>query len=210
MSASSTSQIQNDHHLLQRLKAREDEAFREFVRLYQRRVFALALQLLGNSDDADDLTQEAFIKAHGAMESFQGASSLYTWLHRITVNLYIDFTRSGRYRTITAWNDERDNEATSAFAHVPHTPPDTSTDAQFQSEHIEQALQTLSPQQRAVFVLRHFEDLSLEEVAQELGVSIGTVKTLLFRAVRQLRERLAFYKTDLALQPNNTNDETLV
>ena len=201
-----TTQFQHDSHLLQRLKAREDAAFREFVRLYQRRVFALAMQLLGNTDDADDLTQEVFIKAHGAMANFQGASSLYTWLHRITVNLYIDFTRSGRYRTIAAWNDKRDNDATSAFAQAPYTLPDTSTDARFQHEHIEQALQILSPQQRAVFTLRHFQDLSLEEVADELGVSVGTVKTLLFRAVRQLRERLAFYKTDLALQPNNSEE----
>jgi RNA polymerase sigma-70 factor, ECF subfamily len=205
MSEPISTQAQHDEHLLQRLKAREDAAFREFVRLYQRRVFALAMQLLGNSDDADDLTQEAFIKAHSAITSFQGASSLFTWLHRITVNLYIDTTRSGRYRTITAWNDDRDNDSTRAFAQTPHTSPDTSTDAQFQSEHIERALQTLSPQQRAVFILRHFEDLSLEEVAIELGVSVGTVKTLLFRAVRQLRERLAFYKTDLVLQPNITN-----
>jgi RNA polymerase sigma-70 factor, ECF subfamily len=200
------SQIQQDYHLLQRLKAREDSAFREFVRLYQRRVFALATQLLGNSDDADDLTQEVFIKAHSAIANFQGASSLYTWLHRITVNLYIDFTRSGRYRTMTTWNDERDNEATSAFVQTPHIQPDVSVDAQLQSEHIKLALRYLSPQQRAIFVLRHFQDLSLDEVADEVGVSVGAVKTQLFRAVRQLRERLSFYKIDLVVQSNNDNE----
>jgi RNA polymerase sigma-70 factor, ECF subfamily len=205
MLASASTPPQNESLLVQRLKGGDDAAFREFVRFYQRPVFALAMQLLGNSDDADDLTQEVFIKANGSIAAFQGASLLSTWLHRIAVNLYIDFTRSGRYRTMTAWNDERDNQATSAFAQMPHTSPESSADAQFQHEYIQQALQTLSPQQRAVFTLRHFEDLSLEEIATALGVSTGTVKTQLFRAIRQLRERLSFFKGDLALHTNTTN-----
>ncbi|TAE28915.1 MAG: RNA polymerase sigma factor [Candidatus Kapaibacterium sp.] len=189
-----TAVLSTEAHLLQRLKASDNAAFREFVRLYQRRLFTLAFQLLGNREDAEDLVQEAFIKAHGALAQFQGASSLYTWLHRIAVNLYIDYTRSGRYRAIQQWDDTRDDNADAAQWHTPPTTPEASFQAVLQQEHIENALQKLTAQQRAVFVLRHYQDLSLEEVAEELHVTVGTVKTLLFRAVRELREHLAVYR----------------
>ncbi len=181
-------------HLLQRLKASDGTAFREFVRLYQRRLYTLAFQLLGNREDAEDLVQEAFIKAHGALAQFHGASSLYTWLHRIAVNLYIDYTRSGRYRAIQQWDDTRDDNTNKAQWHTPQPSPEASYQAVLQQEHIELALHKLTAQQRAVFVLRHYQDLSLEEVADELHVTVGTVKTLLFRAVRELREHLAVYR----------------
>jgi RNA polymerase sigma-70 factor (ECF subfamily) len=195
MSASNI-QHQHDFLLLQRLKEGDDAAFREFVRVNERRLFAFAMQLSGNREDAEDLVQEAFIKAHGMIASFRGESALYTWLHRIVVNLYIDFTRSGRYRTMTAWDDERDNDTETAYLHSPQPSPEARTNAALQQEHLERALQHLSPQQRTVFVLRYFQEFSLEEIAQELGVTVGTVKTQIFRAVKELRERLTFYGFD--------------
>lgn len=188
---------QSDIHLLQRLRAGESTAFREFVRLYQRRLMTLALQLSGNREDAEDIVQEAFIKAYSALHSFNGTSALYTWLHRITVNLYIDHTRSGRYKTMASWDEERDN--LSETAHLQSSPrsPEMLTNAQFQQEHIERALTALSAQQRVVFVLRYFQEYSLDEIAEELGVTVGTVKTLLFRAVRLLRDKLSWYQNEL-------------
>lgn len=202
MTHRTTDTTQHDSHLLQRLKAGDHAAFREFVRLYERRLYTLAVQLSGNREDAEDLVQEAFVKAHAALANFHGASSLYTWLHRIAVNLHIDFTRSGRYRYVTRWDDERDNDVEAAQFQVQTISPEAATHADLQQQHIEQALQTLTSRERAVFVLRHFQELSLDEVAEELGVTVGTVKTLLFRATRQLREKLKFYEYEILPKSN--------
>lgn len=173
-------------------------AFQEFVRLNMRRVHGLAYQLSGNSDDADDLTQEVFVRALDALPRFQGTSALATWLHRITVNLHIDFTRSGRYRYSAAWDDERDNDVTHTLTTTASPLPDASVDAAFQQDHFERALRTLSAQQRTVVILRYVQEYSLEEIAQELGVTLGTVKTLAFRAVRSLRKALRLYQAEFS------------
>jgi RNA polymerase sigma-70 factor (ECF subfamily) len=194
--------LSDESNLIDRMKSSDaivrNAAFQEFIRLNMRRVHALAYQLSGNSDDADDLTQEVFVRALEALPRFQAASTLATWLHRITVNLHIDFTRSGRYRYSAAWDDERDNDATHTLTTTASPLPDASTDAAFRHEHFEQALCTLPAQQRTVVVLRYVQEFSLEEIAQELGVTVGTVKTLIFRAVRSLRKALRIYQTEFS------------
>ncbi len=192
--------ITDEATLVQQLKSSDaavrNAAFRDFVRLHTQRVNNLAFQLSGNREDADDLTQEVFVRALESLSRFQGISSLATWLHRITVNMHIDYTRSGRYRYTTAWDDARDDDATEAFGMSAMPLPDTSTDSAFQQEHFERALASLPAQQRTVAVLRFVQEYSLDEIAQELGVTVGTVKTLVFRAVRSLRTALQLYRTD--------------
>ncbi|MCU0425583.1 MAG: sigma-70 family RNA polymerase sigma factor [Candidatus Kapabacteria bacterium] len=194
--------LNDEHGLVQRLQSSDaalrNAAFREFVRSHMQRLYTLAYKLSGNADDADDLTQEVFVRAVEALPQFSGSSSLATWLHRIAVNLHIDFTRSGRYRYSAAWDDERDNNATTTWTANAAPLPDASTHAAFQQTHFENALKTLSPQQRTVVVLRFVQEYSLEEIAEELGVSVGTVKTLVFRAVRSLREALRIYEKEFS------------
>jgi RNA polymerase sigma-70 factor, ECF subfamily len=191
----------NSTELLRRLQHGEEQAYREFVRDHERTVYALAYRLTGNRADAEDLTQDVFVKAIEAVRTFQGASLLQTWLHRIATNLFIDQTRSARHRYSAAWNEERDGESihSATSGALPHT--DASIESGVQNAHIERALASLSPQQRAVFVLRHFHDYALEEIASDLGVSVGTVKTQLFRATRNLRDALRIYKQDFESLP---------
>lgn len=202
--------LNEEQSLLQRLQSSDtalrNAAFREFVQTHSQRVYALAYKLSGNSDDADDLTQEVFVRAVEALRQFSGTSSLATWLHRITLNLHIDFTRSGRYQYSAAWDDARDNDATETWTTNASPLPDASTHAAFQQEHFQRALSMLSAQQRTVVVLRFMHEYSLEEIAQELGVSVGTIKTLVFRAVRSLREALRLYRQEFSSSHSSLND----
>jgi RNA polymerase sigma-70 factor (ECF subfamily) len=180
---------------LQRLHSKDKqvmhEAFRTVVEQYQRRVYAVAYDLTGNHDDAEDLAQETFVKAYTNIHNFQGTARLSTWLHRIAVNTFIDRTRSGNARYMRPGASSKAAER--ALDEQPSSAPTPVQFAHAQSldAQIRQALAALSPQQRAIFVLRHYHDEKIDEIARELGVSDGTVKTQLFRATQQLRVLLA-------------------
>lgn len=192
--------IANEQDLLRRLQSsnatESRKAFREFVESNERRVYALAYHLTGNAWDAEDLAQEVFVKAFLHIDKFQGQSRLFTWLHRMTVNAYLDNKRSSAYRTLRD-AEELDDETESASERR----PDESAGDTIEAERIAAAVEKLSPQQRAVFVLRHYHERQLDEIAETLKVTQGTVKTLLFRAVRRLRELLAPYYRELDIQP---------
>jgi RNA polymerase sigma-70 factor (ECF subfamily) len=193
----------DEQELLRQMKSVDakvrNAAFERCVQTYSRRVYALAYRLIGEAAEAEDLTQETFIQMLQSLPRFQAASSLGTWLHRITLNAYIDHTRSGRYKYAAAWNDARDAQALRLLESPVRALPDEQLESALFAERFEAALRGLSPQQRAVAVLRFTEGYSLEEIAEELGVHIGTVKTLLFRAVRALRVALKpFYNNVVA------------
>jgi RNA polymerase sigma-70 factor (ECF subfamily) len=169
--------------------------FGQIVRQHQRKVLFLALDLTGNHHDAEDLAQEAFLRAFASFQRFRGEASLGTWLYRITVNTYIDRyrARSARGGQARSWDDEDDSIAPPRDEH-PARDPERVTESAAIQRHIDAALARLSPQQRTVFVLRHYQDLKLREIAAVLEVSEGTVKSVLFRAVQRLRDALAFYR----------------
>jgi RNA polymerase sigma-70 factor (ECF subfamily) len=198
----------NTASLLERLQHHDGtiarQAFGELVKAHQRRLYALGYDLMGNAADAEDVVQETFVKAWLGRRTFRGEAQISTWLHRLAVNVALDMKRGAAYRQLNnrAALDEETLHSTahlngqqhSHYSHYTPASPDALTEATIAEERIQDALQTLSPQQRAVFVLRHYHDEPLAEIATTLGVSEGTVKTLLFRAVRALRERLAVYE----------------
>ncbi len=196
---------QHERELLERLQHSNDEvcrsAFREFVERFQRRLYALAYDLTGNHADAEDLAQDVFVKAFTSINKFQGQSQLFTWLHRMAVNTFLDMKRTSAYRSLRngeQFNEEQWNSSTIR--------PDAATEAVITDERIQTALQQCSPRERAVFVLRHYHDQALDDIAQTLGVTDGTVKTLLFRATKTLREALSFYTRELNVN-NSLNTE---
>ncbi len=168
--------------------------FREIVEQYKRPLYALAYDLTGSHHDAEDLSQEVFIKAYRAAEGFRGEAQLYSWLYRITVNTYLNKRRKKALRFRQLWDD---------FSQAPTDGtaprPDQEAEADAVRRHVERALGRLSPRERSAFVLRHYQDLSLKEVAAVMDVAEGTVKSLLFRAAQKLRTALAFYREDLGL-----------
>jgi RNA polymerase sigma-70 factor, ECF subfamily len=177
------------------------EAFRKLVECARVNVYRLAYDLTSNQHDAEDLSQEVFIKAYRALATFRGDAKWSSWLYRITVNTFYDYARSGMKKTINYsdnWDQHsEDNETPKPGNSIS---PDASAEASIIQEHIEEALNRLSPRERSVFVLRHYHDCSLKQIADTLEISDGTVKALLFRAIQKLQQALAFYRNDFGLK----------
>jgi RNA polymerase sigma-70 factor (ECF subfamily) len=186
--------------LLERLhspkSSERHDAFKELVQTYQRRLYALAYELTGNHEDADDVVQETFIKAYKTLHTFNGQAQLSTWLHRIAVNTFIDMTRTARFKAAQRNVSLHSLAETRAEPLYHEHSAEEQLHAQTISDRIEAALHLLSAQQRAVFVLRYYHDESITDIAQQLHVSEGTVKTQLFRATRTLRTALADLMTE--------------
>ncbi len=184
--------------LIRRLQTGEASAFRELVETHKRALFNLAYDLLGNAADAEDISQEAFIKVHRSIGDFRGEAQLGSWMYRIVVNLCLNQRRKKALSEMELRDSFEESElhaATPASDHA--TDPEKATEAEIIRQHLRGALEQLSPQQKTIFVLRHDEDLPLAEISQMLKISEGTVKSQLFRALRKLQDALAFYKTDL-------------
>jgi RNA polymerase sigma-70 factor (ECF subfamily) len=165
----------------------------ELVDRYHRRVYALALDLTGDHHDAEDLSQEVLIKACESLDSYRGDAKPFTWLYRIAVNTYLNRNRSQGEQATTLQGDfERTSDGVGAA-------PQTGERAERRQmqEHIEAALEVLSPRERSAFVLKHEHDLRIKDVAASMDVAPGTVKSMLYRATRKLRDELAFYRDQL-------------
>ncbi|MEZ4694966.1 MAG: RNA polymerase sigma factor [Rhodothermales bacterium] len=166
------------------------QSFREFVEANQRWVYYLALDLHGNHHDAEDLSQEVFIRAHTGLESFRGDASVRTWLRRIAINLFLNSRRKKAVRFMSFFENDED-QAVASVAHL----PDSSAEAAEIRRNVDEALKRLSPAERSAFVLRHLQDLTVSEVAVTMEVADGTVKSLLHRATRKMQKALAVYST---------------
>ena len=167
--------------------------FEALVDRYQKRVYYLALDLTGNHHDAEDLSQEVFIKAHRSLNSFRGDAKPFTWLYRIAVNTYLNTQRKKAVTHMTTTDDFR--HTTDGPGAMPD--PDTQAERTQMQQHIDASLDVLSDRERAAFVLKHYDDLRIKDVAAVMDVAEGTVKSMLYRATRKLRDELAFYRDDL-------------
>jgi RNA polymerase sigma-70 factor (ECF subfamily) len=179
----------SDRELMARLAAGDREALGPLVERHHVRLYRIALAYLRNADDASESVQETFVKVCVHAARWDPASEVGPWLTRIAINEAIDRYRYRKRRTIT----ERPLEAeTSAFAVVgAEVSPERHALSREIATRIAGALRGLPERQRAVFVLRHYEELSLEEISRALDMSLGTVKSSLHRALGALRRRLA-------------------
>ena len=179
--------------LIRRLQSGDVAAFRELVEANKRRLFALAYDLVGNAQEAEDVSQEAFIKVYRAIGSFRGDARLSSWIYRIVVNLCLNRRRK---KSLTVMELREDFENDGALTNAGGDNPEQHTEARLLQRHLRRALRKLSPQQRAIFTLRHDQDLPLKEISSIMKISEGTVKSQLFRAVGKLQQALAFYKVE--------------
>jgi len=168
------------------------DAFRTLFERYHRRAFALAFGVVRNQDDALDVVQDAFIKAHKYLDNFEGSSSFFTWLYRIVMNLAIDHLRKHRRIKPVELDEARiENDADDSL--LPRilggNPGRALMDKQIRSR-IDLALEELSDNHRAVLVMRELEGLSYEEMAQAMSCSKGTIMSRLFHARRNMQKRL--------------------
>lgn len=184
---------ESDWDLVRRARRGDRGAFRTLVERYQRKMASLAIGMLRDPDDALDVVQDAFAKAYQNLGRFKGDSSFYTWLYRITVNLCIDHQRrEGRAARVPI---DTDGDADGSGAVVLHDQsvlgdPVRGVEASEIRVRLERAMAELTPEHRAVILLREVEGLSYDEISQALDCPKGTVMSRLHYARRQLQEKL--------------------
>ncbi|MEN6311048.1 MAG: RNA polymerase sigma factor [Acidobacteriota bacterium] len=185
--------MMEEKDIINGLAAGDRAAFREFVEQYKKKVYFLALDVVGNPVDAEDVSQEVFLKVHRSFGTFNREARLSSWLYRVTYNAGIDHLRR-KALTPEAVEDEfleasSRSEAPLAASSAFSDPTAAVEASQLQAK-IELALEKVSPQEKAVFLLRHYNDLKLKEIAETLHLSTGSVKSYLFRAVKKLQREL--------------------
>jgi RNA polymerase sigma-70 factor, ECF subfamily len=186
------SAVFDESALVERARAGDAAAFSELVEHYDRRVFRMAKQITQNDDDAEDVLQETFLKAYTHLSDFQGNSKFYTWLVRIAVNealMKLRKRRSDRTVPLDEPIDTGEDEMIREIAVWDENPEETYSRDEL-AQILDQAVQSLKPAYRTVFILRDIEELSIEETAEALKLSISAVKSRLLRARLQLREKL--------------------
>jgi RNA polymerase sigma-70 factor (ECF subfamily) len=178
--------------LVEKARRGDVAAFGELITKYERRVYRMARQITQNDEDAEDVLQEACLKAFEHIDSFQGQSKFYTWLTRIAVNESLMKLRKRKSdRTVSLdENIETDEEPIVREIAVWDDTPELRYSQEEMRQILEKAVDSLKPIFRTVFILRDVEELSTEETAEVLGLSIAAVKSRLLRARLQLRERL--------------------
>ena len=180
-------------------KARQGDltAFNELVNRYSRKIFRLAKHITQNDEDAEDVLQETFLKAFEHLENFQGQSKFYTWIVRIAVNeslMKLRKRKSDRSVPLDEPVDTGEDTVAREIA-VWDEDPEKQYSQEELAKILDDAVQSLRPAFRTVFVLRDIEELSTEETAESLGISVPAVKSRLLRARLQLREKLTrFFK----------------
>jgi RNA polymerase sigma-70 factor (ECF subfamily) len=179
------------------MKARKGdlEAYDELVRRYQERIYATIYHMTSNHEDANDLAQEAFIKAFQAINSFKGGSSFYTWVYRIAVNKTINFLKQRRNRSQMSLNDldfnaEHDPDL---VALISEKTPRREINLLELQEKLNEGLQRLSEHHRLVVTLHDVQGMSHEEIAEIMDCNVGTVRSRLFYARQQLQAFLSDY-----------------
>jgi RNA polymerase sigma-70 factor (ECF subfamily) len=190
-----TEPVNDELALVQAAKGGDVSAFEQLVRRYDRNVFRIARHITQNREDAEDVVQEAFLKAYNNLKGFQGQSKFYTWLVRIAVNEALMKLRRNKPQRMVSLDEEVKTEEDSVPREVADwTPnPEQQYNQAELREILSKTIQGLPQGFRTVFVLRDVEGLSTEETAEALDLSIPAVKSRLLRARLQLRERLSRY-----------------
>ncbi|HXF49154.1 MAG TPA: sigma-70 family RNA polymerase sigma factor [Verrucomicrobiae bacterium] len=179
-----------DRELVARFKSGDQAAFAQLVRLYQKRVYAVAFRMVRDEEEAKDLTQEVFVKMYKALNDYRGEASVFTWAYRATVNLSINHLRR---KKIISWVPLLEAEE------KPVEPKEGLGDLESTrlKQAIAEAVKKLPPKQRAIFILRHYDELGNEEIAQIVGKSVGAVKANYFQALQKMKKYLAEWKNVL-------------
>ena len=162
-------------------------AFETLVLEYEKNVYNIALRMTGNSEDAADMTQEAFIKAYNSLQSFRGDSKFSVWLYRIVSNVCLDFLRSKNRRpTVSLSVEDDDGEDAQLDVADESQSPELLLDRKLTRDSVRRGLDSLPPDYRQILLLREIQGLSYDEIAQALSLEVGTVKSRIFRARKRL------------------------
>ena len=180
-----------DLALVEAFKPGEESAFTALVIKYREAVFRVARRMLRSHEDASDVAQEVFIRVHRALPRFAGRSQLRTWLFRITVNLCFDFSGRRSRDVLTGLKELM-------WEPSPHDNPVELSERRELGDVVARAIDALPPRQRAMVVLRVYQDLPYADIGQIMGCAEGTVKATIFAAFGKLRRSLAPYVTGVS------------
>ena len=183
---------QSDEQLVELAQNGDDGAFPELVKRYSRRIFRVARNITNHDEDSEDVLQETFMKAYKHLDTFQGNSKFYTWLVRIAMNEALMKLRKRRTGKLVSLDEELSTGEDTVIREIAvweGNPEDTYSQEELR-ELLDKTISSLPEGFRTVFVLRDVEELSTEETAETLGLSIPAVKSRLLRARLQLREKL--------------------
>ena len=178
---------EQEYLIVQRVLEGDTNAFEELVLEYEKKVYNVALRMLNNSEDAADMTQEAFIKAYNSLSGFRGDSKFSVWLTRIVSNLCLDFMRSRNRRpTVSLSMEDEDGEDVQLDIADTSQSPEQLLERSLTRESVRRGLQSLPEDYREILLLREIQGFSYEEIAGTLDLETGTVKSRIFRARKRL------------------------
>lgn len=184
----------SDRELIDRTLGGDGSAFETLVERFQRKIYRVAFAIVRDEVEADSVTQDTFVQAYTHLARFQGRAEFETWLTRIAINRSRDVLRRRRFVSFfTLRNDDEESEVMLEPVDDRPDPERQLLSSQLRIA-IERAERTLSAQQKVIFRLRHYENLSLEEIASHLGLRAGTVRAHLFRAIHKIRAELAGWR----------------
>jgi RNA polymerase sigma-70 factor, ECF subfamily len=192
VTSSSNLTVADEGELVSRAQSGDNEAFAELVRRYQNKIYRLARNITQSNEDAEDVLQETFLKAYSHLEGFQRNSKFYTWIVRIAVNESLMKLRKRKSDRTVPLDEPLDTgeESMAREIAVWEDNPEERYSREEMQEILDEAVESLKPDFRTVFVLRDIEELSTEETAEALHISIPAVKSRLLRARLALREKL--------------------
>lgn len=174
---------------VQAAKGGDQDAFESLVHQYEKKVFALTLRVCGNPDDAAEAAQDAFLSAWQGLPFFRGDSSFSTWLYRLSYNACVNLLRRENRHRLAAGGSLDDGELNLDIPDAGNSPSESLERRELRDE-IAEGLQSLTPEHREVLVLREIHQLSYDEIADTLGLDVGTVKSRISRGRKQLRNFL--------------------
>src|SRR6267378_2086317 len=192
MTETTPAEVFDEAPLVERARSGDAAAFSELVNRYERKIFRLAKHITQNDEDAEDVLQETFLKAYSHLDTFQGQSKFYTWIVRIAVNealMKLRKRKSSKTVSLDEPTDTGEETMVREIAVWDEDPEQKYSQSELR-EILDKAVESLKPAFRTVFVLRDIEELSTEETASALDISIPAVKSRLLRARLQLREKL--------------------
>ena len=186
--------LPSDQDLIERTLGGDGHAFGMIVERFQRKIFRTARAIVRDDAEADTITQDTFVQAYTHLARFEGRAELETWLTRIAINRSRDSLRRRRFISLFTLNEAGESEP--VIEPVDERPdPERQMMGSELRNAIVKAERGLSSQQKTIFRLRHYENLSLEEIAHHLGLRAGTVRAHLFRAIHKIRKELAEWRT---------------
>ena len=186
------SRCPDDHSLVQAYRAGRTDAFEVLVKRYQERLYPTILRLIGSAEDAEDVLQDTFLRAFEKLDQFQGDSSFYTWIYRIAVNLALSGHRRRRIRSSLRLRHRPPiSRGTDPADESPDSDPAAPLERAERERIVQDALSSLSPEHRAIVVLKDFDGHRYEEIGAILNIPVGTVRSRLHRARCELSRSFA-------------------